>query len=448
MRKTNSDKGFRSIDVLALAFGSMIGWGWIALCGRWATQGGMLGAMLAFVTGTIMCIFVGLTYAELTPAFPETGGGVVFAREAMGSLASLIAGLATVLAYLGVAAWEGPAFVRSIDYLIELPKIVYLWNIQGIDVYLSSVLCSIIGTVILVTINIRGAKQTAVFQTVATVGIIVVGILFLAGGIGLGSVSNVKPLFTSISGYMTVMLVVPAMFVGFDIIPQAAGEMDVPLKRIPKLLILSIIAASLWYILMILATCLSAPINIRQEGSIPVADAMAYVYGSSFWGKVCIVGALFGIITSWNGFLFGAARCLYSMAETGLLPKFLAKEHPKYHTPYAAILVSGIICACGSLLGTGALTWFINSASFGTVIMYLMVVLSFVVLRIKKPDMYRPYRIQHAKLIGSLAIIVVAFFVYLYLPAGPSSLNSVEWFMTLGWFLAGILLFILGRKRA
>ena len=245
-QEQNFQKAFRTGDVLALAFGSMIGWGWIMLCGKWAAQGGVIGAMLAFAVGALLCAFVGMAYAELTPAIPESGGSVAFSQRAMGTFAALIAGLATCLAYLGVASWEGPAFVSSIGYLIDVPKVGLLWTIQGVDVYLSKVLFSIGATVVLAVINIRGTKQTAVFQTVATIGIIVVGILFLTGGVLFGNAEYAKPLFTSVSGFMGVLLVVPAMFVGFDVIPQAASEMDVPLKRIPKLLILSIIAASLW----------------------------------------------------------------------------------------------------------------------------------------------------------------------------------------------------------
>ena len=223
--------------------------------------------------------------------------------------------------------------------------------------------------------------------------------------------------------------------------------MDVPLKKIPKLLIWSIIAAAMWYILMILATCLSAPEDIRVNGVIPVADSMAYAYGSPIWGKVCILGALCGIITSWNGFLFGSARCLYSMAKEGLLPEFLAKTHPKYQTPVNAVLFCGAVCAVTAFLGQGALTWFVDASSFGTVIMYAMVVLSFVLLRRDQPDLKRPYKIANARFVGAMSVLVVLFFVYLYLPFDPSSLNKVEWGMVLGWFVAGILLSLLGGRR-
>ena len=71
-------------DVVILAFSTMIGWGWVSLTGTWVVQGGMLGASSAFVLGAVLCIFVGLTYCELTPMFPFAGGELVFSYRAMG----------------------------------------------------------------------------------------------------------------------------------------------------------------------------------------------------------------------------------------------------------------------------------------------------------------------------------------------------------------------------
>lgn len=431
---TTMKKAFSTKDVLALAFGTMIGWGWIMLSGSWAATAGMLGAILAYCVGAVFCIFIGLTYAELTPAIPCTGGSVVFSYKSMGYWPAVIAGIATSFAYLGVAAWEGPALASAIDYIVPIPKIGYLWTIEGFDVYASWAAVAIVTSIVLVIVNICGAKSTAIFQTVATVGIIIIGIVFVGGSVAFGDMDFAKPLFTNKSGFTAVLLMVPAMFVGFDVIPQSAGEMNVPLKKIPGLLFLSICAAAGWYMLMIFATCLSAPAEVRLNGVIPVADSMAYAFGNPIWGKICIIGALCGIITSWNGFLYGAARCLYSLAKAKMLPAFLADIHPKYKTPYKAIIFCGAVCTFSCLLGKGALNWFVNASSFGVVIMYMMVALSFIFLRKRFPDMPRPYKIKRAKLVGVMAVLVSVFFAYLYLPGGPSALIGVEWLLVLGYF--------------
>ncbi|MEG0829831.1 MAG: APC family permease [Anaerovoracaceae bacterium] len=440
-------KTFKSRDVLAMAFGTMIGWGWIMLSGQWAASAGMLGAIGAYVIGAILCVFVGLVYAELTPAIPFTGGSVVFAYKAMGYWPSVLAGLATAFAYIGVAAWEGPAFATALNYVVEIPKIGHLWNVQGADVFISVCLVSVIASVVITIVNYRGAKQTAIFQSIATVGLVAVGLVFLTGGVAFGDVEYTKPLFTSFGGFTVVLLMVPAMFVGFDVIPQSAGEMDVPLKKIPRILIISICAAAVWYMLMILATCLSAPTSVRVNGVIPVADAMAFAFGSAVWGKICIIGALCGILTSWNGFLYGGARVLFSLANAKMLPGFLAKVHPKHQTPCNAVLFCGALSTFSCLLGTGALTWFVNASSFGVVLIYLMVSLSFIVLRVTQPDLERPYKIKHAKFVGTMSVGVALFFAFLYLPMGPNPLVGVEWALVCGWFALGLILAVYARGR-
>lgn len=447
MSTQNLEKSFKTKDVFAMAFGTMIGWGWIMLSGQWAASAGMLGAILAYVVGALLCIFVGLIYSELTPAIPFTGGGVVFAYKSMGYWPSVFAGLATALAYLGVAAWEGPAFSTALNYVVPIPKIGKLWTIQESDVYVSISLVAIIASIIITYLNYKGAKQTAIFQTIATVGLIAVGLVFLTGGAFMGDVEYTKPLFTDFKGFTVVLMMVPAMFVGFDVIPQSASEMDVPLKKIPKILILSIIAAAAWYMAMIFATCMSAPTDIRVNGVIPVADSMAFNFGSPIWGKICIIGAMCGILTSWNGFLYGSARVLYSLANAKMLPAFLGKIHPKHKTPSNAVLFCGAISTFSCLLGEGALTWFVNSASLGTVLVYFMVILSFIFLRKRMPGLERPYRIKPAKFVGTMAVISCLFFIYVYLPIGPSPLQPIEWVFVLGWFILGGLLAAYAAKK-
>lgn len=441
------EKSFKQRDVLAMAFGTMIGWGWIMLSGQWAASAGMLGAIGAYAVGAILCIFVGLVYAELTPAIPYTGGSVVFSYKSMGYWPAVIAGLATAFAYLGVAAWEGPAFATALNYIITIPEAGHLWTVQGENVYASVCLVSIVVSVLITIVNYRGAKQAAVFQTIATVGLIAVGLLFLSGGTIFGDFEYTKPMFTDFKGFTVVLLMVPAMFVGFDVIPQSAGEMDVPLKKIPKILIISICMAAAWYMLMIFATCISAPASVRTNGVIPVADAMAYAFGNPIWGKVCIIGAMCGILTSWNGFLYGGARVLFSLANAKMLPGFLAKVHPVYHTPCNAVLFCGALSTFSCLLGAGALTWFVNASSFGVVIVYLMVTLSFIFLRKRQPELHRPYKIKYGKLVGTVSFGVVLFFAYLYLPMGPSPLVPIEWMLVCGWFAMGLMLALYARAR-
>jgi len=100
-------------DVLALAFGGIIGWGWVVLSGPMIDQAGTLGSIVAVLVAAVMVIFVGLTYAELTPALPRAGGSLAFTYRALGPGWSWVCGWALVLAYVGVCAFEAVAMADT-----------------------------------------------------------------------------------------------------------------------------------------------------------------------------------------------------------------------------------------------------------------------------------------------------------------------------------------------
>lgn len=437
-------------DILALAFGTMVGWGWVMLTAGWVASAGVLGAIIAFLFGAVMCMFVGATYAELTPALPLAGGELVFSYRGLGYFWSWFTAWAICLAYIGVAAWEGIAISTAINYLIPFPQAIELWTINGSTVYLTWSMVGIIGAAIIMIINLIGIKQSAVFQTVGTAGLILSGIIFLTGGAFLGSPSNLEPVFTGIAdgvgpmaGILAVAMMAPSMFVGFDVIPQSAEEMNIPPKQIANVVYISILMGAAWYIIMILAASLSAPSEIRDSfsASVPVAEIAAYALGSPVWGKVMILGALCGIVTSWNGFFIGASRVIFSMGRAKMIPAVFGKVHPKYQTPTASILLVGIICMVTPLMGRNALVWFVDTASFGTVVAYLMVAISFIMIRRKEPELNRPYSNKKPMLMGILAVASALFFITLYLPFGPSHLVwPYEWAFILFWIVLGVIL--------
>ncbi|MDO4545285.1 MAG: APC family permease [Bacillota bacterium] len=440
-------------DVLALAFGTMIGWGWIMLAGSWVGNGGTVGAILAFALGGIMSIFVGLTYAELTPALPLAGGELVFSYRAMGYNASWFTGWMITLAYLGVAAWEGPALSNALGFLFSglLPELGVLYELQGSEVTGIFLLIGCVGAVIMTLINYRGAKASAVFQTTATVAMAIGGVAFFVSGTVTGDITNLEPMFTDGKGFVAVVLAVPAMFVGFDVIPQAAEEMKIPLGKIGKVMIIAIVMAATWYIIMILGVAMSTPGDVlagynADPDAVPVANCFAYALGSPIFGKIMIIAAMCGILTSWNGFIVGASRVIFSMARAKMLPGIFAKVHPKFGSPVAAILLVGIITVLSPLLGKSALGWFVNAAAFGTVVAYFMVSLSFIILKKKEPDLDRPFKVKGGMAIGILAVVVALFFCSLYLPIySPTPLQPIEWCLVGGWIVLGIILFVANK---
>lgn len=444
------NKVLSRLDVLVLAFGAMIGWGWVVLSGEWINRAGSLGAMIAFLIGGVLVIFVGLTFAELTTALPKAGGEIHFALTAMGTKSSFIVGWAMLLGYISVSAFEAVALPTVVEYLFPGYMKGYLWTIADWDVYLSWLVIGVVGAIIVTWINIVGVKQAAFFQVVLTILLAAVGLLLIFGAGVNGEPQNMEPLFTGgMAGLMGVMIMTPFMFVGFDVIPQIAEEVNMPKKSMGRLLILSVSMAVAWYVLIILGVSLALDSKALSESILPTADAMASVFGSPLFGKILILGGIAGIITSWNAFIMGAGRIIYAMAREGMLPKWFAKIHPKYKTPTNAIIFVGFLSTIAPFFGRPALVWLSDAGSLSIVIAYFIVALSFVILRKKRPDLERPFKAGESNAIGIIAVLLSIFFIVLYMPGMPASLIwPYEWIIIIAWFIIGFLFFALIPKSA
>jgi amino acid transporter len=433
-------------DVLVLAFGAMIGWGWVVLAGSWVNSAGSLGAMLAFLLGGLLVILVGLTYSELTSAMPLVGGEHVFSYRAMGVTASFICTWAIILGYVSVVAFEAVALPTVVEYLFPNYMKGFLWNIAGWDVYASWVAIGVIGSIFITVVNYLGIRLAAFLQMIFTLGIALVGLVLVFGATFNGSAANMHPLFVNgIKGIFAVAIMTPFMFVGFDVIPQAAEEINIPYKTIGKILILSVFLAALWYILVIFGVSRALTAAQMSDASLVTADAMTALFGGVWAGKLLIIGGICGILTSWNGFYIGGSRAIYAMAQAKMLPAFLGKLHPKYKTPHNAVLLIGLLSVAAPLFGRKMLVWLVDAGGLGIVVAYFMVALSFVILRKKEPNMIRPFKVSSVW-IGYIAVVFSLAFVLLYLPGSPAALVwPFEWMIFLGWSVLGLVFYIWAR---
>lgn len=432
-------------DVFVLAFGAMIGWGWVVLSGEWILKAGTVGAMIAFALGGLMVLFVGLTYAELTAAMPKCGGEHVFSYRALGRNASFICTWAIVLGYISVVAFEAVAFPTVMQYLFPSYMKVHLYSVAGFDIYLTWLLVGVISSILIAAVNYFGVKPAARFQGILTIVIAIIGLSLITGSLFNGEVSNVQPLFKDgVNGIIAVAVMTPFMYVGFDVIPQAAEEMNIPFKKIGQILILSVVMAVVWYVAIIGGISLAMSSTQIETSELVTADAMANVFfNSPIASKVLIIGGIAGILTSWNSFYVGGSRAIYSMAESGMLPSFLARLHPKYKTPCNAVILVGVISSLAPFLGRKMLVWLSDAGGLTIVVAYLIVSISFLVLRKKEPEMSRPYKVKHGKLVGTIAVIMCVVLAIMYLPGSPAALVwPYEWGILIAWTVLGSVFFV------
>lgn len=436
-------------DVIALSFGAMIGWSWVLMTGVWLTEAGTLGTLVAFAIGGLAIALIGLTYSELAAAMPQVGGEHVYTHRALGPTWSFVCTWALLFSYINVCTFESVALPTAVEFLFPQIRMGTLWNVLGADVDIGFFVVGALGTLIVTWANYVGIRTAAFIQTIVTVLVLASGVLLLLGAASNGELANAQPLFgKATSGILVVFIMVPAMLIGFDVIPQSAEEIDLPPARIGRLLVISVLCAVIWYIGVSAAVGFSLSSTELSESNMATADAAASMWGSPLAGYFLVFGGICGIMTSWNAFVVGASRVLFALAKSGHVPAVFAKVHPRYHTPYVGILAIGGLCLIAPLFGRTILVWLINSGSFAVTIAFLFVAISFLVLRKREPDMPRPFKITHPRLVGYGAIVMSVALLSAFMPWSDSALVwPDEWLTTLVWTILGALLLVFYRSK-
>ena len=234
----------RTPEVLTMSFGAMIGWSWVLMTGVWLTEAGTLGTLLAFTVGGLAICLIGLTYSELAAAMPRAGGEHIYTHRALGKNWSFVCTWALLFSYLNVCMFESVALPTAVEYLLPQIRMGTLWEVLGAEVDIGFALVGTLGAIIVTWANFVGIRTAAFIQSVVTGLILLAGVVLISGAAFNGHAANAEPwLATPATGALAVLIMVPAMLVGFDVIPQSAEEIALPPNRIGHLLVISVFCA-------------------------------------------------------------------------------------------------------------------------------------------------------------------------------------------------------------
>jgi amino acid transporter len=205
------------------------------------------------------------------------------------------------------------------------------------------------------------------------------------------------------------------------------------------MIVASIIAAVSFYVIVTLAVGFSG----LGDDSLGAASAAARLWQSPTAGVAVVIAGIAGIITSWNAFLIGGSRAMFALAEAGDLPRCFAALHPRFRTPWVAVLTIGGLSVFAPMLGRNALIWIVNAGGLGVVISYGLVAAAFIALRRKEPNLPRPYLVPAGKWVGTVGVVLTGAMALLYLPGSPSALQwPQEWALLIGWCALGTVLWL------
>jgi len=449
-------KEITRIGFFCLAFGAMIGVGWVTAMGPWLRTAGPLGAAIAFAIGGTLMLFIGFCYAEVTAMLPVSGGEVAYAYKAFDTGHSFLVGWFLSFGYISVSAFEAISVGKILSYLFPAIDQWPLYSINGDIIYGSHLLLALIFVSLITYINYVGVQNSMRFQIYLTIVFLAIVLCVVILGFWKGSASNLEPLFVGNSfpeigaGIIGVFATVPFWLVGFDTIPQGAEEAkeNVTYRTIGILILVSIIAAVVFYILLIFSTSMVADWSTLTQTELFTASAFEHTFQSKILVNGILVAILIGLLTSWNGFFLAGSRVLFAMGRGKIVAPALGKTHEKFKTPYNAVLFSGVVTLLSTLLGRGAMIAFVDVGSFCIAAAFLGVSFSYLKLKRSFQNQHRPYRAPGGKWAGYISIGgSILILLAITLPASPAALKwPLEWAILIGLCLLGIILWITSKK--
>ncbi len=435
-----------ALSLICIGIGSTVGAGIFVLTGTAAAHYAGPGLMLSFVLGGIASGLVGLCYAELAATMPVAGSSYSYARATFGALPAWIVGWDLVLEFALAAAtiavgWSGYAQSLMADAGWKLPAALAAAPGEGGVVNLPAAGIVLALTVLLIAGN-RGASRVNAALVALKVAIILAFV-----GIGVG---HLRPeLWSPLvppnegtfgafgwSGIFRGAGVVFFAYVGFETIATAAGETRNPQRDAPIGIIGALIVTSLLYIAV--AGVLTGLVPYRE---LAVPDPIAKGIDATGLGGFALaikVGALLGLTTATLTALYGQARIFYAMARDRMLPDFFASVHPRWQTPWASQALIGLATALvAALVPIDVLG---ELVSIGTLLAFILVCASVLILRRTEPERPRPFRVPGGPIVPGLGILACL--------ALMASLPGDTWLRLALWLSVGLAIwFGYGRRR-
>src|SRR5258707_11985362 len=346
-------------DYFTLAFGTMVGVGWLVLMDDWLGRGGPLGAALGFALGGLLLLPVGYVYGQWVQRLPDAARDPVYTGEVFPPIVSFFPGWIMPLAYFIVCPWEAVAIGKVAAYIFPSLNSLALYSIAGQPVFLPRLLLGIAMTAFLTILNYRGIRLSATFQNWTASTVILIFLLLLAISVSRGAPGNFQPLFRA-SPLISIVLtlqIVPYFLTGFESAPKCAEEANPEFKRAGymRAIALALLVGAGFYSLCIIAVSYVAPWQSLLGQRFATAIAFEHAFGAHWPVSLILVMAFFGPFHCFNGNFVASSRLLFAYGRRQTIPAVFGHVHEKFQTPSIAIFGIAIATIIGLLLGDALL---------------------------------------------------------------------------------------------
>lgn len=443
--------------VFAIALGSAVGWGAFILPVDWLRDGGTAGALIGFGIGAVLISVIAISYGMIIRVLPVTGGELAYALQEFGRRHAFVVGWFLALAYMCIVALNATAVALVARMLLpEVMEQGYLYSVAGWDIYLPEVLVAALAIIAAGVVNALGTALSGRFQLIACVILLIAVAVILLAAIWHGATHgfHLYPSFpqgsSPIAAISVMIAFAPWAFVGFDNVPQAAGEFDFSPKKALFLILAAIGTAALVYMAMIF----SASVAVGAAGSTfddsvwATADAIAAIMGPT--GRaLMMIAVLMGVATGLNGFTVSSSRILMTMGRASMLPSAFGRVSARWGTPVIAIVFTTVLCLLAPFFGRSALQWIVDMTSVGVTVAYGYTCLAAYKLahpaREGESDAFGSARPVYRAISLVGAILSLGFLLLLFVPGSPGQLGPQPLIALAAWVVLGLIFFLTRR---
>jgi amino acid transporter len=432
---TTLARSLRLIDYFSLAFGTMIGTGWLVVMDDWLIRGGPGGAILGFLIGGAILFPIGYVYGKLVVAMPDAAGEVAYTAKVFPRFISFVTGWTMLLSYFVVCPYEAIAAAKIGGYLIPALNSLELYRVGGKPVHLPHLILGLMVVALVTAMNYRGVRLSANFQTWATLGVIALGITFVSAGLDHGSAVNFKPVFQG-SGFVSILLVVqivPFFMEGFESVGKSAEEAEAGFAGHHFFLAISlaIVVGVLFYVMVIGAVAYTAPRESFLHESFATAVAFEKAVGSRWISRLIMATAFLSVLKCFNGNMVAASRLFFGLGRRGMVPSSVGHVHPENRTPTVAVLWLGLATAAITCGGESLLVPVAEVGAVTAAVGWMAACASF--LRMK------PSKTEQLAAVAGLVVTILLVLMKL-IPAIPGHFTVYEWIAVAIWSGVGLLL--------
>lgn len=348
-----------TVDYFTLAFGTMIGVGWLVVMDDWLGRGGPLGAMLGFAIGGAALLPVAYVYGHLVELIPDAGSEIAYTDRAFGRRAGFAAGWMMILAYWIVCPWEAVAIGRIAAYLFPKLDSFELYRVAGKPVYLPHLALGLALVALIGIVNYRGIRSSAIIQNWATFTLLALFGVFAACGVYRGSVTNLYPLFRGVAvvSVLQTVQIVPYFMTGFESVPKCAEEAvpGLDAHEFMKPLLLALAVGAAFYVSVIGVVAYVHPWPSLLQQNFATAFAFEQAFRARWIVNVILAAALVSLLKVFNGNFVASSRLLFALGRRGLVAARLGRIHRDNQTPSVAVVGIALASAGALFLGPSIL---------------------------------------------------------------------------------------------